>query len=231
MIQSRTVDLDEVQIHYAECPGPGPALVILHGIAGSHASFLPLLPVLAQQAHVYALDLRGHNLSGRTPGAYQAPDYGRDVAAFLQTVVGRPAVLAGHSMGGLIAVWLAARAPDGVRSVFLEDPPLYITQTPRLQETAFYGIFVALRAYLPQHHGRGGTLDDLTAYVGQWPIKGEQTMLEVLGPELVRQQAIELHRLDPVLVDRRDDPDDEESDGARDEPVHHVEREIGRAHV
>ena len=117
MIQFRTVELDEVQIHYARAPGPEPALVILHGITGSHASFLPLMPALAQRAHVYALDLRGHNLSGRTAGAYQVPDYGRDVVAFLRTVVGRPAVVAGHSLGGLIAVWLAAQAPDWVRSV------------------------------------------------------------------------------------------------------------------
>ena len=156
MIQFRTVDLDEVQIHYAEAPGPGPALVILHGITGSHGSFLPLMPALAEQAHVYAIDLRGHNLSGRAPGAYQVPDYGRDVVAFLRTVVGRPAVVAGHSLGGLIAVWLAAQAPDWVRCVLLEDPPLYITQGPRFQETVFYGFFVALRALLPQHHLRGG---------------------------------------------------------------------------
>lgn len=36
-------------------------------------TFAPFIPTLAQQAHVYALDLRGHNLSGRTPGAYQVP--------------------------------------------------------------------------------------------------------------------------------------------------------------
>ena len=201
MIQFRTVELDEVQIHYAEAPGPGPALVILHGITGSHASFLPLMPALAQRAHVYALDLRGHNLSGRAAGAYQAPDFGRDVLAFLRIVVGRPAIVAGHSLGGLIAVWLAAQAPDWVRCVLLEDPPLYITQGPRFQETAFYGFFVALRALLPQHHLREGTLEELTVLVGQLPAKGEQTRLEVFGPEIVRQRALELQRLDPTVLD------------------------------
>jgi pimeloyl-ACP methyl ester carboxylesterase len=200
-IQFRTVDLDEVQIHYAEAPGPGPALVILHGITGSHGSFLPLVPVLAEQAHVYALDLRGHNLSGRTPGAYQVPDYGRDIVAFLRTVVGRPAVVAGHSLGGLIAVWLAAQAPDWVRSILLEDPPLYITSGSRMQETVFYGFFVALRALLAEHHGRGGTLDDLIPIVGQFPINAEQTMLDAVGPEAVRERAIELQRMDPAVLD------------------------------
>lgn len=43
MIQSQTIDLGEVQIHYAEAPGPGPALVILHGLTGALDTFGPLL--------------------------------------------------------------------------------------------------------------------------------------------------------------------------------------------
>jgi pimeloyl-ACP methyl ester carboxylesterase len=66
--QFSTVELGEVQIHYAEVPGHGPALVLLHGILGSHLSFLPLLPDLAAGAHVYALDLRGHGWSSHVPG-------------------------------------------------------------------------------------------------------------------------------------------------------------------
>ncbi len=73
MSQSHTVDLDGVRIHYVEAGSAAPVLVIVHGMSGSHASFLPLLPALAQHAHVYAIDLRGHNLSVRTPGAYQVP--------------------------------------------------------------------------------------------------------------------------------------------------------------
>jgi pimeloyl-ACP methyl ester carboxylesterase len=199
--QFHTVELDEVTLHYAEAPGPGPALVILHGITGANTSFAPLIPILAQQAHVYAIDLRGHNLSGRTPGAYQVADYGRDVAAFLQQVVGRPAVIAGHSLGGLVAVWLAAQAPNWVQGVFLEDPPLYITRAPRLQETPFYGIFAMLRGYLLQHHVKGGTLDDLIPFVGQFPVNEKQTMLDVAGPEGVRLRAVELQRLDPAVLD------------------------------
>jgi pimeloyl-ACP methyl ester carboxylesterase len=201
VIQFQTVDLDEVQLHYAEAPGPGPTLVMIHGITGSHATFLPLMPALAQQAHVYALDLRGHNLSGYTPGEYRVQDYGRDVVAFLQRVVGQPAIVAGHSMGAVVAVWLAAQAPDSVHSVFLEDPPLYVTQPPRLHETWFYGFFMALREQLRQHHANRGTLDDLIPSVGQWPANAEQTLLEAAGPEAVRLKATELHRLDPTVLD------------------------------
>jgi pimeloyl-ACP methyl ester carboxylesterase len=201
MIQSHVVDLDSVQIHYTEAPGPGPALVILHGITGALDTFAPLIPTLAQQAHVYALDLRGHNLSGRTPGAYQIADYARDVAAFVQRVVGQPAVVAGHSLGGVIAVWLAAHEPDWVRGLFLADPPLYITQPPRFQQTMFYGFFLFLRDALRQHHANGGTLEQMIGFVSQMPVNDSQTMLEVAGADAVRLRAIELQRMDPTVLD------------------------------
>ncbi len=200
MSQSHTVDLDGVRIHYVEAGSAAPTLVIVHGMSGSHASFLPLLPALAQHAHVYAIDLRGHNLSGRTPGAYQVPDYGRDVAAFLRTVVGKPAVVAGHSLGGLVTTWLAASAPDLVQGILLEDPPFYITQPPRLQTTFFYGFFVFLRDALRQHHARGGTLEEMVAFVGQLPFNDKQTMLEAAGAEMVQLRAIELQQLDPEIL-------------------------------
>lgn len=118
MFGFHTVDLNDVQLHYAEAPGPGPALVIVHGLTGSYAEFLHLVPELARQAHVYLLDSRGHGRSGRAESGYQLVDYGRDVVSFLQQVVGRPAVLVGHSLGGLVAVWLAANAPTCARASF-----------------------------------------------------------------------------------------------------------------
>lgn len=202
MIQQHTVDLNEVQLHYVEAPGSGPALLFVHGSTGSHTAFLPFIPMLAQHAHVYAIDLRGHNLSGHTPGAYQLPDYGRDVATFLQRVVGEPAFVVGHSLGGLIAVWLAAHHPALARGIFLEDPPFYMTQPPRFQKTGFYHYFMHLREVLPQHHARGGTLEAMIEYVSQAPINDQgQTLLELAGPAAVRQRAVQLHHLDTATLE------------------------------
>ena len=137
----------------------------------------PLIPILAQQAHVYALDLRGHNLSGRTPGAYQVQDYGRDVGGLSanRSSAGRPSWPAIPWAAWLPSGW-PRPAPDWVRGIFLEDPPLYITQPPRFQETLFYGYLHGfLRDYLRQHHANGGTLDDMIAFVGQLPVNEKQT--------------------------------------------------------
>lgn len=108
------------------------------------------------------------------------------VAALLQRGAGQLAVVAGHSLGGVIAIRLAAHEPELVQGLFLADPPLYITQPPRCQQTMFYGFFLFLRDAMRQHHARGGTLDEMIAFVGQLSANDKQTMLEVAGAEAVR---------------------------------------------
>src|SRR5262245_34535724 len=82
------------------------------------------MTAFAADWRVYALDLRGHGRSGRAPGAYRAVDYAADVVAFLRRRVGQPAVVVGHSLGAIVAIAVAADAPEAVRAVVLEDPPL-----------------------------------------------------------------------------------------------------------
>lgn len=201
MIEEHTTTVNGLPIHYAEVTGRGPALVLLHGITGSSQTYFPLMETLARGAHVFALDLRGHGLSGHMTGAYQLPDFGQDVANFLRLVVGGPAVIAGHSMGGLVAIWLAAREATWVRGIHLEDPPIYITQSPRLQESVFHDMLNGLRVVLSQHHADNGTLNGLTTVVGQWPAADGRSMADSLGPEPVRRRAAELHQMDPGVLD------------------------------
>jgi len=201
MIQFHTVKLNDGQFHYAEAAGPGPALVILHGLTGSHAEFLHLVPELARQAHVYVFDLRGHGRSEWTTTGYQIADYGRDVITFLQQIVGQPAIVLGHSLGGLVSTWLAANKPHLLQGIILEDTPFYIIQMPRLGEAWFHTYFVALREHLDQHHANGVSLEEMVAYVGLTPVDGEHTMLDVAGPEAVRERALQLHQVDPATLD------------------------------
>lgn len=201
MIEFRTVELNNLPFHYAEAPGPGPALVIVHGLTGSLTEFLHVVPELAGQAHVYLLDLRGHGRSAWSADGYRVPDYARDVAAFLEQVVGEPAILMGHSLGSLVAVWLAVHTPHLLRGIFLEDLPCYILQMPRFGQTAFYTYFTSYRDYLVTYHTVGASLEALEAYLGQMPVDGGQTWLEVAGPEAVRERAIQLHQVDPATLD------------------------------
>ena len=97
-------------------------VVFLHGVAGSRATY-DWLPDTVAGHRVVRPDFRGHGAAARTPGAYLIADYFADVAAVLSEV--GPAVLVGHSLGGVAAWWAAQRVPELVLGAFLEDPPLY----------------------------------------------------------------------------------------------------------
>jgi pimeloyl-ACP methyl ester carboxylesterase len=130
MLTEKTFDTGTVSIHYAEGPSGGKPMVLLHGVTGRWQHFLSNLPEFSFRYHTYALDLRGHGKSGRTPGAYRIENYAQDVVAFLHQRVAEPAILLGHSLGAMTAIQAAADAPERVAAVVLEDPPFSSVAKP-----------------------------------------------------------------------------------------------------
>lgn len=126
MLEEKTFDTGEVIINYAENPAFGEPLVMLHGVTARWQSGFPLIPSLVSRWHVYALDFRGHGKSGRVPGTYQIPSYVRDVKRFVHQVIQKPVVIFGHSLGGRVALSLAAELPDMVRALVVADTPLTV---------------------------------------------------------------------------------------------------------
>ena len=103
----------------ASWPGTGAPVLAIHGITSSSRSW----PLLAQELDrpVVAPDLRGRGRSNRLPGPVGLVAHADDCAALLRAVTDEPVVVAGHSMGGFVAVVLAARHPDLVRALVLVD--------------------------------------------------------------------------------------------------------------
>jgi len=116
MVAEHTFHTGTVDLNYAEGEASGPPIVLLHGGSLRWQSVMPLIPDLAARWHVYAPDLRGHGRSGRVPGRYRLQDYASDVALFLEQVVTAPAILFGHSLGGHVAILVAALHPELVRA-------------------------------------------------------------------------------------------------------------------
>lgn len=131
----RQATVDGRLVNYAEGPANGPALLLIHGQGGDWRNYAPVLPALTDHFRVIAVDCFGHGGSARAPETYTAVASAQAMLAFQQQVLGEPALVSGHSSGGLIAARMAATAPAHVQAVFLEDPPFYATELPRAKET------------------------------------------------------------------------------------------------
>jgi pimeloyl-ACP methyl ester carboxylesterase len=123
--EGRTVDLDG-PVHYVDFGGPenGPAVVLVHGLGGSHLNWDLLAPLLTERARVYALDLPGFGRS--EPGSRRASVSANaaTLGRFLAEVVREPAVLIGNSMGGMISILVTGERPETVTGLVLLDPAI-----------------------------------------------------------------------------------------------------------
>jgi pimeloyl-ACP methyl ester carboxylesterase len=114
-------DTGAVILNYAEVPSPGTPLVLLHGGNARWQAFETIPPDLSGAWHVYAPDFRGQGKSGWVPGTYRLQDYTDDTIALLRHHIDEPAYLFGHSLGGIVALLVAAQYPEGVRAVAVGD--------------------------------------------------------------------------------------------------------------
>jgi pimeloyl-ACP methyl ester carboxylesterase len=167
MFKERTFDTGEVILNYAEGPASGPPLVLLHGFTGRWQGFLPLLPVLSLRWHVYAPEYRGHGKSGHVAGKYLPDDFISDLVAFLERQVDGPAVVFGHSYGGLFTLCLAERLPDAVRALIVGDISLSAeTAAARPQNLESW-------AMMRQLAGWEGPIQQLTKKLATFPVPGQ----------------------------------------------------------
>ncbi len=100
--------------------GDGPPVVLLHGIGRTLDDFTALHTALARDHLVLAVDLPGHGGSAPLDGPHTLPALAAAVARFLDAAgVTGPAHLVGNSLGGAVAMRLAADAPRRVASLAL----------------------------------------------------------------------------------------------------------------
>lgn len=119
MTSERAFDWNGRRVFYAEA-GTGRPVVLVHGHATSHFTWRNQLTGLADDFRVLAPDLLGFGKSEKPRDlAYTTDVWVDQIAAFLQTVAGGPVVLAGNSLGGLIAAYVADRHPELVEKLVL----------------------------------------------------------------------------------------------------------------
>lgn len=99
-------------------PGEEPAVLVLHGLAGSGTEFEPTARALDGRM-VILLDQRGHGRSTRRPADRSRVAFVDDVAAVVRAVASEPVDLVGQSMGAHTAMLVAATHPELVRRLVL----------------------------------------------------------------------------------------------------------------
>ncbi|HBE30942.1 MAG TPA: alpha/beta hydrolase [Cyanobacteria bacterium UBA11369] len=101
----------------------GPAVVLVHGFGASWGHWRKNIPVIAQNARVYAIDLIGFGNSAKpTPGVeinYTFETWGKQIADFCKEVVGGAAFLVGNSIGCIAVMQAAVDYPDIAKEVAL----------------------------------------------------------------------------------------------------------------
>jgi pimeloyl-ACP methyl ester carboxylesterase len=101
-------------------PRDAPALLLIHGSGSSTRAWDPMVPLLTTSHRVIRADLLGHGRSDKpADGDYAIPAQARRIAAALDRLGVRHAIVAGHSSGGYTATALAEQHPDAVTALAL----------------------------------------------------------------------------------------------------------------
>jgi pimeloyl-ACP methyl ester carboxylesterase len=141
-----------VTLHVRETPGPdGVPAVYVHGLSGSATNWTDLAALLCTRAAGTAVDLPGFGLSHPLASRDYTPAGHADALMCFLAGRGRPVHLLGNSLGGLIALSVAARRPELVRTLTLvspampdrrpdprrvSDPRMLLAMVPRIGERA-----------------------------------------------------------------------------------------------
>jgi N-formylmaleamate deformylase len=118
-------------IHYVRTGGAKPPLVLLHGLMGSGACWIPLARALEGEFDVIMPDARGHGRSSAPLHGYRYEDHAADMGALIGELGLAAPFLLGHSMGGMTAAVIASQDPGLVRGVVLADPAFLCPELQR----------------------------------------------------------------------------------------------------
>lgn len=177
--------------------GAGPLLLMLHGVTRCGEDWEPLIPALATQWRVIALDQRGHGGSPRGED-YLVVDYVADVVRLVRESLTRPVVIVGHSLGAMVAAAVAAELPQFVRGIVLEDPPFH-TMGNRIAGSSWQQLFLGMR----QVARHGGGIEELTDALAEvlLPTSGGMKRLgELRDRSSLEWSAQCLSQLDPEVL-------------------------------
>ena len=118
--ESRHAEVNGIDLHYV-IGGQGDPLLLLGGWPQTWWAFRKIMPSLAQQFQVIAVDLRGMGSSGKPESGYDKKTMAADILALARHLGHEQVNIAGHDIGSLVAYSFAANHPEAARRVALMD--------------------------------------------------------------------------------------------------------------
>ncbi|MEO1349474.1 MAG: alpha/beta fold hydrolase [Cyanobacteria bacterium J06635_15] len=109
-------------IHYVKAGQPRrdlPPLLLVHGFGGSTDHWRKNIAGLQTEFEVWAIDLLGFGRSAKPDWQYSGDLWRDQLSDFINQVIGRPAVLAGNSLGGYASLCVAAQRPEAAAGLVL----------------------------------------------------------------------------------------------------------------
>ena len=181
-----------------------PLVVFLHGVSGCGRTYDFLPAQITDGRRIARIDLRGHGQSDHATGTYTIDRYGEDVVAVLR-LLDRPAVLVGHSLGGVTAWWVAQHEPQLVAAALLEDPPLYMGEPEEHEKNLAIPVFRSVSERAAAWQREGATIDDVAAALAPAALGPERTMGDVMEPDAIRARAEAYLLMDRGVLDQAAD--------------------------
>jgi pimeloyl-ACP methyl ester carboxylesterase len=120
---SETVTVNGSTLHYVR-GGKGPAVILIHGFPQDWFEYRAIMPRLAEQFTVIAVDLRGVGGSTATTGSYDAANMAEDVYQLAAALKLERVYIVGHDIGGMVAYAFVRRYPEMTRGAMILDVPL-----------------------------------------------------------------------------------------------------------
>jgi 3-oxoadipate enol-lactonase len=193
-MEMKKANIDGVNIAYAR-RGQGPALVLIHGYPLDHSIWDELAPLLEHDFDLIIPDLRGFGQSDVMEADDSIIEYASDLAGLLSFLKVRKAYLAGHSMGGYVALAFAREYEDRLAGLALVSSQT-AADTPERKE----GRYATAKQVIEQ--GVGPVVDAMAP-----KLSGEPRLQEFSRELIAKQPSLGISTALRAMADRPDSSD------------------------
>lgn len=131
-MHTATAPLPSARIRYRlDGPPQAPVVMFCNSLMADHRMWDAIVPLMADGWRLLRHDMRGHGASSAPPGDYAISDLVQDAEQLLDHLGIRQVHLVGISLGGMVALQMAARSPERVASLVVGDTGTRMAQATR----------------------------------------------------------------------------------------------------